>query len=78
MAKSDKKKALNKGLKRGLVSLLAFGVVTGLVILLNKAGIDISAEEKKQLIDMIVQVFIGGGALSIGSFAVANLTKKRD
>ena len=77
VAKADKKKSIGKGIKRALISIVAFAIVTALVTFLNRAGVEITPEEKRAITEIIVQIFVGGGLLSFSSFAFANATKKR-
>jgi len=73
--KSNKKISAIKGAKRAAYSVISFAIVTALILFLNRVGLDISPEEKKELVNVLVQILVGGGLLSFGGFAFANANK---
>lgn len=75
--KNNPKKSATKGIKRVAISIAAMAIAGVIVVFLNKAGIEISAEDKAEIVKYLIQIMAGGAALSFATFFGLDATKKR-
>jgi len=74
---NNAKKSAMKSIKKTIVSMIAVAVVGLIIVQLKKFGIDVDGESKKEMIEFIVQILLGGGTISFASMFGLDYFKKR-